>query len=80
MHVKGGFSQYHHHHDLERWGRCHQTPDRFRLQLASGDQAAISNENYEQPKKLTDEMKRIFRPEFLNRLDGTVIFRLAHPS
>lgn len=45
------------------------------FQLASGDQAA-AEQNYEQlKKKLTDEMKRIFRPEFLNRLDGTVIFR-----
>jgi ATP-dependent Clp protease ATP-binding subunit ClpC len=45
------------------------------FQLANGDQAA-AEQNYEQlKKKLTDEMKRIFRPEFLNRLDGTVIFR-----
>ncbi len=26
-------------------------------------------------KKLTDALKRVFRPEFLNRLDGTIIFR-----
>jgi ATP-dependent Clp protease ATP-binding subunit ClpC len=26
-------------------------------------------------KKLTESLKRVFRPEFLNRLDGTVVFR-----
>ncbi len=29
----------------------------------------------EMRKKLTEALKRVFRPEFLNRLDGTIVFR-----
>jgi ATP-dependent Clp protease ATP-binding subunit ClpC len=29
----------------------------------------------EMQKKLTDQLKRVFRPEFLNRVDATIVFR-----
>ncbi len=40
------------------------------------DEALTEELVYEElRKKLTDALKRVFRPEFLNRLDGTIIFR-----
>ena len=29
----------------------------------------------EMRKKLLDSLKRVFRPEFINRLDGVIVFR-----
>ncbi len=40
------------------------------------DQVAAEEENYrEMQKKLMDELKRHFRPEFVNRVDSIVVFR-----
>ena len=45
------------------------------------DEAKTADEQYERMKnKVTEEMKRIFRPEFLNRLDQTVVFRALQPD
>ena len=45
------------------------------------DEAKTADEHYERMKnKVTEEMKRIFRPEFLNRLDQTVVFRALQPD
>jgi ATP-dependent Clp protease ATP-binding subunit ClpC len=42
---------------------------------ASRDAAQTEQEDYEQMKdKVLTELKRIFRPEFLNRLDGVMVF------
>jgi ATP-dependent Clp protease ATP-binding subunit ClpC len=30
--------------------------------------------------KLQNELKRVFRPEFINRLDGVIIFRMLNPD
>jgi ATP-dependent Clp protease ATP-binding subunit ClpC len=39
------------------------------------DQAQTQNQSYERMKeKVMDEVKRFFRPEFLNRLDATIVF------
>ncbi len=40
------------------------------------DEAISEQQSYEDmQKKLTEELKRAFRPEFLNRVDGVVVFR-----
>jgi ATP-dependent Clp protease ATP-binding subunit ClpC len=40
------------------------------------DESAQESQAYEEMrKKLLDSLKKIFRPEFLNRLDGVVVFR-----
>ena len=39
------------------------------------DDAQTSSQSYERMKdKVMDEVKRFFRPEFLNRLDATIVF------
>ena len=45
----------------------------FQLQV---DQATEEKQAYEEMrKKLTDSLKRVFRPEFINRLDSVIVFR-----
>jgi ATP-dependent Clp protease ATP-binding subunit ClpC len=40
------------------------------------DEAKTAEQKYDRMKdKVTEEMKRVFRPEFLNRIDQTVVFR-----
>ena len=47
---------------------------RFGFNTASDD-AKTSEQQYERMRgKVTDEMKRVFRPEFLNRIDQSVVF------
>ncbi|HUN23629.1 MAG TPA: ATP-dependent Clp protease ATP-binding subunit [Anaerolineales bacterium] len=46
------------------------------FQLAMDQTQAEANAYDAMKKKLTDELKRYFRPEFLNRLDGAIVF---HP-
>ncbi len=42
---------------------------------AHADEDKAQQESYDHMKdKLTDELKKAFRPEFLNRIDGTVVF------
>ena len=42
---------------------------------ARGEAAQAESETYERMKgNVMDEVKRFFRPEFLNRIDGTVVF------
>ena len=39
------------------------------------DEAAAETQNYsEMRKKLLDSLKRVFRPEFINRVDGVIVF------
>jgi len=43
---------------------------------ADGDAAATESADYERMKeKVLGELKNVFRPEFLNRIDATVVFR-----
>jgi ATP-dependent Clp protease ATP-binding subunit ClpC len=50
-----------------------QTSFGFQLQK---DENALEQEVYEEMrKKLLDTLKRVFRPEFINRLDGVIVFR-----
>ncbi len=40
------------------------------------EEAKAEQQSYEEmQKKLTEELKRAFRPEFLNRVDGIIVFR-----
>jgi ATP-dependent Clp protease ATP-binding subunit ClpC len=40
------------------------------------DQAKVESDQYERMKeKVLSEMRKLFRPEFLNRIDATVVFR-----
>ena len=53
---------------------------RFGFAVAQ-DEVKNADDAYERMKgKVTEEMKRIFRPEFLNRLDQTVVFRSLQPD
>ena len=46
-----------------------------------GEDEQSSERQYERMKtKVTDEVKRFFRPEFLNRIDGTVVFHSLDKS
>ncbi len=55
--------------------------DMIRRQGALGfavkrDEATTEKQEYDtMQKKLTEELKRAFRPEFLNRVDGVIVFR-----
>jgi len=55
--------------------------DMIKRQAALGfavkrDEASTEKQEYDtMQKKLTDELKRAFRPEFLNRVDGVIVFR-----
>ena len=41
-----------------------------------GNEATQRSQRYEQMrKKLMDELKRLFRPEFINRVDNVIVFR-----
>jgi len=43
------------------------------------DEAVAEEQAYEEMrKKLLDALKRVFRPEFINRLDGVVVFRMLN--
>jgi ATP-dependent Clp protease ATP-binding subunit ClpC len=45
------------------------------------DAAALVEENYrDMQKKLMEQLKRSFRPEFLNRLDSVIVFRQLQPE
>ena len=44
-------------------------------QLGEGQEADIQAAYARMKERLADEMKRTFRPEFLNRIDATVVFR-----
>jgi len=47
----------------------------FGFQLTKGEEEAENEAYDEMRKKLLDALKRVFRPEFVNRLDGVVVFR-----
>ena len=45
------------------------------------DETKAEQESYaEMQKKLTEELKRTFRPEFLNRVDGVIVFRALNKA
>jgi ATP-dependent Clp protease ATP-binding subunit ClpC len=45
------------------------------FQLLKDESVAEQTEYDEMRKKLLDSLKRVFRPEFINRLDGVIVFR-----
>ena len=72
----GRLPEHDHHHDLEPRGR--EDPDQLQPRLPpAGDtvetRAAASYELMKE--KVQTELKTNFRPEFLNRIDATVVFR-----
>ncbi len=47
----------------------------------TSDEAKTADEQYKRMKtRVEEEMKRVFRPEFLNRLDQTVVFHALQPA
>ncbi|MBI2976980.1 MAG: ATP-dependent Clp protease ATP-binding subunit [Chloroflexi bacterium] len=49
--------------------------------LLKRDEGKADQEAYtDMQKRLTDELKRAFKPEFLNRVDGVVVFRSLNPG
>ncbi|MDQ3400698.1 MAG: ATP-dependent Clp protease ATP-binding subunit [Chloroflexota bacterium] len=47
----------------------------FRSKVGSGDDADAMAAYERMKERVQDEMKRFFRPEFLNRIDATVVFQ-----
>ena len=76
---QGRLPQHDHHHDLERRGAAmiaDQRLARLPPARATPSRPARHRVDYERMKdKVQQELKAIFRPEFLNRLDATVVFR-----
>ena len=73
----GRLPEHDHHHDLEPRGR--EDPDQL-VASASASRATRSRRaprrSYDLMKeKVQAELKQNFRPEFLNRIDATVVFR-----
>jgi ATP-dependent Clp protease ATP-binding subunit ClpC len=50
----------------------------FNLQRDAAFEEALAYE--EMRKKLLESLKRVFRPEFINRLDGVIVFRALNPE
>jgi ATP-dependent Clp protease ATP-binding subunit ClpC len=50
-----------------------QTSLGFNLQRAEDEEERVAYQDMR--KKLTDSLKRVFRPEFINRLDSVIVFR-----
>ena len=71
------FPQHDHHHDLERRRRVDQAPDDDGLRRADR-----TTQNYDMMRdKILEETKRVFKPEFLNRLDEIIVFHtLSKPD
>jgi ATP-dependent Clp protease ATP-binding subunit ClpC len=55
-----------------------QTGLGFNLQRDAAFEEALAYE--EMRKKLLESLKRVFRPEFINRLDGVIVFRALNPE
>ena len=48
----------------------------FGFKLARDEKTEEKQSYDEMRKKLLDSLKRVFRPEFINRLDGVIVFRM----
>jgi len=69
------FPQCPHHHDEQHWRRDDSAQHCVGL-CPKRDEAKEAESSYEAMRdKLLDQLKKEFRPEFLNRLDGVVVFR-----
>ena len=72
---KVDFRNTHHHHDQQRRRRTHPARDAHRLLPTKTEEAKTTEQRYTKMReKLLSELKKTFRPEFLNRIDGTVVF------
>jgi ATP-dependent Clp protease ATP-binding subunit ClpC len=47
----------------------------FRAKVGGGDDPDVTAAYERMKERVTEEMKRFFRPEFLNRIDATVVFQ-----
>ena len=73
---QGGLPQRDHRHDLQHRRRYDQAPDFAGLSSWRRTKNSKSRTAYEEMrKKLLDSLKRVFRPEFINRLDSVIVFR-----
>jgi ATP-dependent Clp protease ATP-binding subunit ClpC len=48
------------------------------FQLSRDEDSLESSEYEEMKKKLLESLKKVFRPEFMNRLDSVVVFRMLN--
>ena len=73
----GRLPQLHHHHDLEPRARSssRRTPASASGSRATTDEARAESSYELMKEKVAAELKQNFRPEFLNRIDATVVFR-----
>ncbi len=72
----GGFPQCHHRHDHQ----CRRRGDQasrpaLGFQLKRDEKTEERTSYEEMRKKLTESLKKVFRPEFINRLDSVIVFR-----
>ncbi len=67
---KVDFKKYDYHYDI----KCRRKPDYFSKTLGFG-QAKTSEEEYQKMKEgVMEEVKHIFKPEFINRVDEMIVF------
>jgi ATP-dependent Clp protease ATP-binding subunit ClpC len=50
----------------------------FQLQMDEGQEEQLAYKDMH--KKLTDSLKRVFKPEFINRVDSVIVFRSLTPE
>ena len=71
-----GLPQRDHDHDLQRRRQPDQARRIARLRHRRRDEAQQQEDEYQAMRdRVTEALKRTFRPEFLNRLDGVMVFR-----
>ena len=70
---KVDFQEYHHHYDLQRRSAGDSGAEEAWLCGSGNDE----KQNYDRMKGsvVRKEVRRIFKPEFLNRIDETIVFR-----
>ena len=72
----GRLPQLHHHHDQQPRAKQLQTNSCLGFRVQGTTDEARAESSYELMKeKVAAELKNNFRPEFLNRIDATVVFR-----
>ena len=73
--VTRSISECHDHHDLKHWRDLIKRQTGLGFQLAR-DQVIEEKMAYaDMRKKLLESLKRVFRPEFINRLNSVIVFR-----
>ena len=71
---QGRLPQHDHHHDLERRRGAAPTDSALGFRVQGETEAARSETRTSDEGEGAAELKQTFRPEFLNRIDATVVF------